>query len=92
MYGSIMENIQSNKDADIFEKAVNALEWKPKRWSEAGEVCFEWIANGKHAIASFEGDGSYGYATLIGGRFVPGSVNNPKLNKVPDDLLEYLCG
>lgn len=80
-------------DAARFLDAFNASGSdmiKPEMWCADGEIAFEWIADNKHAIASFDGDGTFGYAMLVNGRFVPGAVENGSPDHFPADLAGYL--
>ncbi|MCZ7974378.1 hypothetical protein O9X80_07730 [Agrobacterium salinitolerans] len=78
------------KAAAPFHAAVQKFEWKPSIWSDEGEVTFEWIREGKHAVVTFDRDGLYGYAMLVGGRFVPGATDMPSPGAIPPDLAAYL--
>lgn len=76
-------------DAAEFRKQISGLEWQPSEWSDEGEICFEWIAPGRHAIVSIESDGFIGYAMLVNGCFVSGAeLASP--SRLPDDLRTYL--
>ena len=58
--------------------------------AEGGEISLQWKQNGKRAIADFEGDGKFGYALFIEGRFVPGQYDVETTAEIPADLLSYL--
>lgn len=77
-------------DAASFYDAIQTLSWKPVIWSDEGEVAFEWKAAEKHAIVSFDGGGTYGYAMLVNGKFKAGEFELPAPDTVPSDLLAYL--
>lgn len=77
-------------DAANFYDSIQAMSWKPAIWSDEGEIAFEWKTGGKHAIVSFDGGGTYGYAMLMDGKFRAGAVELPAPNVVPSDLLAYL--
>ena len=63
----------------------------PRVWTDGEtEVVFEWIANEKHAIVSFERDGNFGYAMLHGDQFEPGSSANSIDAASIEDLVTYL--
>lgn len=55
-----------------------------------GVISFEWEVVDRKAMAMFEGDGEYGYAYMIDGRFRPGSQLGHFDSNVPKDLTEYL--
>ena len=64
---------------------------RPTIWSDdESEIVFEWLNSDRHAIVSFEGDGSFGYALKMGDRFVPGSFVGSLASGLPSDLLDYL--
>jgi hypothetical protein len=77
-------------------KFANSLPYdlaKPDIWTdEDSEVAFEWKGAGRHALASFEGNGSFGYAMRRGDRFVPGAFPGDLKNGIPRDLVNYLYG
>lgn len=77
-------------DAANFYDAIQSLAWKPSIWCDEGEVAFEWKTADKHAIVSFDGESTYGYAMLMDGKFRPGAIDMPAPNTVPSDLLAYL--
>ncbi|MDO3616464.1 hypothetical protein Q3O97_11440 [Ralstonia pseudosolanacearum] len=58
--------------------------------AEDGVITFEWNGNSKMAAATFEGDEEYGYAYLVGGRFVPGAQSARIGGDMPEDLICYL--
>ncbi|MGV1985609.1 hypothetical protein ACQZ5N_03245 [Agrobacterium sp. 22-221-1] len=86
-----MADAEIVKAAAPFHAAVQGIDWQPSVWSDEDEVAFEWIRDGKHAVVSFYGDGSYGYAMLVGCRFVPGAIDMPPPGGVPHDLAAYLA-
>lgn len=77
-------------DGAAFLMLLDAVDWRPSIWADEGELVFEWIADGKHAIVSFEGDGTLGYTTLRDGVFSSGELVDPPVTILPDDLREYL--
>lgn len=77
-------------DAKLFAKAISGLSWKPKVWSDDGEIVFEWINNDRHAVVSVEGDGILGYALLLDGQFTSGNEVEASVRSIPSDLLEYI--
>lgn len=79
-----------NADAQIFRAQLADVAWLPAVHHEEGEVLFEWIGNGRHAVVSIEGDGRIGYAMLRGDRFVSGEVPDPPVTSLPHDLAAYL--
>jgi hypothetical protein len=80
---------QIEAEAALFRRQLADMEWQPDEWSDVGEICFEWIAPGRHAIVSIEGDGAIGYAMLVADRFVAGSEVAPP-SRMPDDLRAYI--
>ncbi len=58
--------------------------------AEDGVITFEWDGNNKMAAATFEGDEEYGYAYLVGDRFVPGAQLARIGGDMPEDLVRYL--
>lgn len=61
--------------------------------AEDGEIVFEWRKGDLHAIAEFEGIGSFGYAIYQDGKFVPGKeTGSISSNALPTDLETYLRG
>lgn len=61
--------------------------------ADDGEVVMEWRLGDRRAIAGFEGDKTYGYTLLIGGRFVPGlECATLDSESLPADLEKYLKG
>lgn len=87
MASSNASDLQS--DAALFRERVKELAWQPEEWSDEGEICFEWIAPGRHAIVSIEGDGEIGYAMLVDGKFIAGDeIGTPA--DIPRDLGRYL--
>lgn len=79
-------------DASAFYGLTKNLDWKPDIWADDGEIAFEWLKGDRHAIVSFDGDGTYGYAMKVGDRFVPGEVPSPDAYILPDDLKAYVGG
>ncbi|MGN7713936.1 hypothetical protein [Agrobacterium radiobacter] len=77
-------------DALKFAGVISDIAWKPAVWSDEGEVVFEWINAGRHAIVSLEGDGTLGYTVLKDGKFVSGQVVGAPVTGVPHDLMDYL--
>jgi hypothetical protein len=59
--------------------------------AEDGEIIIEWRIKDRHAVVSFDGDGMFGYAMLIGDSYKPGS-KEAKLGDgtIPSDLADYL--
>lgn len=86
-----MPTPEMERDADAFALACNATPWKPTISRCEGEILFEWIGPGRHAVASIEGDGLVGYALLVGDRFVSGRVPDCPAGDLPEDLAEYLA-
>lgn len=78
-------------DAAEFAAAIKFMPWQPSVWSDDGEIVFEWIEGHRHAVVSIEGDGRLGYTMRIGDQFVSGAVVDASVNKIPEDLLEYLA-
>lgn len=76
-------------DAAEFRKHLIDLAWKPDEWANEGEICFEWIAPGRHAIVSIEGDGEIGYAMLVEGTFIAGE-ERAAASRFPSDLKLYV--
>ncbi|WNV09597.1 hypothetical protein [Tardiphaga sp. 709] len=65
---------------------------RPLIWSDdASEIVFEWMLGDRHAVVSFEGDGEFGYAMKIGGRFVPGRHRGNPNGPTPVDLANYIA-
>lgn len=62
----------------------------PRVWFDEGEVGFEWIEHGRHAVVSIEGDGVLGYAYRVDGTFEPGAIAAAEPHSFPADLLAYL--
>lgn len=58
--------------------------------SEEAEISFQWRSSERRAIVDFTGDGRFGYALLIDGRFQPGSFEARGAADIPSDLIEYL--
>ncbi len=58
-------------------------------WAD-DEVCIEWRTEEAALIATFEGDGAFGYALLRDGQFVPGDVVVTSISELPEDLVSYL--
>lgn len=86
--------MQAAQDAIRFLIAC-PVEWGSPRISAAedGEFALEWLEDGKEAVVSFDGDGAFGYAMLVGERFRPGNQDG-RLDagfEVPDDLREYMA-
>lgn len=64
----------------------------PRVWTDGEtEVALEWIAGEKHAIASFEGGGNFGYAMRRGNEFVPVASSNNIDEASLGDLIQYLA-
>ncbi|MXN46041.1 hypothetical protein GR138_12655 [Shinella kummerowiae] len=88
-----LENVHSlslNKDALTFAGILRDLTWQPEVWADDSEVVFEWIGDGRHAVASIEGDGRIGYTLMIDGQFVSGADADASVTTLPADLKEYL--
>lgn len=88
---TIEELLHAISDAARFVAAIPDGAPRPViSGSDQGEVAFEWRLPTGRAIATFEGDGAFGYAMQRGGRFAPGAheVNSP--DQFPLDLQEYL--
>ncbi len=85
-------DIGSSRAADAIEflQLLDAIEWRPDIWGDEGEIVFEWISDTKHAVVSFEGDGSIGYTVMRDGAFVAGEVVDAPSSILPPDLREYL--
>ena len=80
-------------DARVFAKSLPFDVRRPDVWTDDDtEVAFEWKRATIHALVSFEGDRSFGYAMRRGKRFVPGSFPGDLTAGVPRDLLNYLKG
>jgi hypothetical protein len=81
----------SAKEALIFLSSLPASVPLPGiSLAEDGVITFEWHINNKMAAATFEGDEEYGYAYLVGERFVPG-VHAARIGgQMPEDLVHYL--
>lgn len=62
----------------------------PRVWFDDGEVGFEWIERGLHAVVSIEGDGIIGYAYRVDGTFKPGAIAAAEPHSFPADLFTYL--
>lgn len=58
--------------------------------SECGELAFYWSLGNRNAIVRFEGDGAYGYALLVSGRYESGQFDVDCPTTIPSDLREYL--
>ena len=78
-------------DASNFNYALKEVVWKPAVYVEDGEIVFEWIRDGKHAVVSVEGDGVLGYTMLVEGKFISGSTEMASTGAVPADLKAYLA-
>tara|TARA_Y100000780_G_scaffold211197_1_gene210602 strand:+ start:261 stop:899 length:639 start_codon:yes stop_codon:yes gene_type:complete len=78
------------RDALAFSHTISSLVWQPESWVDDGEAVFEWITDGKHAIVSIEGDGTFAYAMYREGGFVPGLTEGPSVSEIPEDLVAYL--
>lgn len=92
---AIIEAIQgasraAKDDALLFASLLPGTCSVPAAWGNEDEVALEWIEPGRHAIASFEGDGKVGYAFLEGSSFVPGRDECAPASRIPSDLLGYL--
>jgi hypothetical protein len=78
-------------DARNFAKSLPFDLPRPNIWTDAEtEVALEWKDNSHHAMASFEGNHSFGYALRRGNRFVPGAFPGDLAGGVPRDLVNYL--
>lgn len=78
-------------DAAALLLALPSFVPDPHIWGDADEVVFEWFDVGKHAIASFEGDGLVGYTMLVEGSFQPGAFEDHPAGAIPTDLLDYIA-
>jgi hypothetical protein len=58
--------------------------------SDDGEIVFQWRSLRGRALATFEGDGTLGYAMMSQGKFVPGREVGAKANRTPDELKAYI--
>lgn len=81
---------QMASDVRAFAQHLPEISWQPSIWTGDGEVVFEWIGDGKHAVVSLEGDGFIGYTMLLDGQFVSGEIDQASVLSFPDDLKEYL--
>lgn len=79
------------RDALAFSSTISSLAWQPESWVDDGEAVFEWITDGKHAVVSIEGDGTFAYAMYRDGGFVPGLTEGPSVSEIPEDLVSYLA-
>ncbi len=79
-------------DAARFSFAIGKDVMSPAIWCADGEVAFEWITSDKHAIVSFDGDGTFGYAMRVSDSFEPGAIESGSPDLFPDDLRRYLSG
>jgi hypothetical protein len=79
------------RDALAFSRSIRFLDWQPEHWVDDGEAVFEWIADGKHAVVSIEGDGTFAYAMYREGGFVPGLTEGASVAEIPEDLVSYLA-
>lgn len=87
-YPNLTANID---DARSFARAMPFDLPRPNIWTDKEtEVAFEWKNNSRHAMVSFEGNQSFGYALRRGNRFVPGAFPGDLTAGVPRDLLNYL--
>lgn len=83
-----MEAARSN--AKLYAKSVYDQTGLAHSFEELDdEVNVRWVRGNSRAVASFEKDGSIGYAMLIDGVFVPGA-ERVIASRVPKDLVEYL--
>jgi hypothetical protein len=79
------------RDALLFTK--NLPQWLavPNVWTDgADEVVLEWIDPSRHAVVSFEGDSTFGYAIRVGNKFRPGSHPGRLDLPAPEDLVKYV--
>jgi hypothetical protein len=89
-YPNLIDNID---DARIFAKSLPGDLVRPEIWTDAeSEIAFEWKHGSHHAMVSFEGNGSFGYAIRRGNRFVPGAFPGDLKAGIPRDLVNYLSG
>jgi hypothetical protein len=87
-YPNLIANID---DARNFAKSMPFDLPRPNIWTDKEtEVAFEWKDNSRHAMVSFEGNQSFGYALRRGNRFVPGAFPGDLSAGIPRDLVNYL--
>jgi hypothetical protein len=89
---AIESGVEAKRDAILFASNLPARIREPQISVDDGIVVFEWkwAENDRHAIVSLEGDGYVAYAYKEEGRYVPGSVENARTNRIPADLLGYV--
>ncbi len=58
--------------------------------AEDGEIVLEWYFNNKSVVLSISGDGNYGYAMLLNGKYVAGKVDGNINNFITPELYKYL--
>lgn len=84
--------IEAVNDAIRFLRHIPADIAGPPSISGAsdGEVVLEWHDQNRRAVVGFEGDGCFGYALHIDGRYQPGQYHGSVDSGVPQDFLDYL--
>jgi hypothetical protein len=83
--------IANISDARTFAKSLPPDLLRPEVWTDdETEVAFEWKDSTRHAMVSFEGNNSFGYAMRRGNRFTPGSFPGDLKAGIPRDLVNYL--
>ena len=88
---SLAPTVKTIEDADTFMGMLPSAIPKPTvSVDEDGEISLDWVYTKLKAviISSFRGQGTYSYAVSINGKISAGSVEDPGLEKLPEDIIE----